>query len=163
MPRSNPLKREIRYADFDDMLADVDQLAQAGYVSHGQWSLGQATSHVADWMSYPMDGFPTPPWFIRAVFWFLGVTGMTAKMAEKIKAEGFQSGMATAPQTVQDPAYPDAEGIAKLRRVVAQFRNHDGPLQPSPLFGELDAATHEHVTLLHAAHHFGYLAAQPTQ
>jgi len=149
--------REIEYASLSEMLADVESMLANGYVSHGNWSLGQASGHVAEWMSYPIDGFPKPPWFMRAIFGVMKATGMCQRMANKILAEGFKPGMPTAPDTVPDSECDDREGVAKLRRVVNQTEQFSGELHLSPLFGKIDMATHVRVSLLHAQHHFGYL------
>ncbi|HBE67724.1 MAG TPA: hypothetical protein DDW52_06200 [Planctomycetaceae bacterium] len=149
--------RHVRYEDLDAMLAEADAMLANGYDKTGNWSLGQAAGHVAQWASFPMDGFPEPPAFMKAIFWVLRKTGASEKMATKIKAEGFKPGMATAPTTVPSPDSADADGVAQLRQVVEQLKSHDGPLHDSPLFGQLDKPTHISVTLLHAAHHFGFL------
>lgn len=158
MAKAEPVRPQLRYANFDEMMDDVESMASNGYTSHGKWTLGQACGHVADWMRFPMDGFPKPPWFIRIAFWMMNVTGMAKKMANKIKAEGFKPGLATAPDTVPDADFPDDEGIAKLRTMVDRLREHTGELHRSPLFGEMDVATHTQVSLLHAQHHFSFLA-----
>lgn len=159
MAASTPRAREFRYADLDEMLADVEHLLTVGYEKHGNWTLGQAAGHVADWARFPIDGFPNPPLPLRAIFWLLRKTGRADKMARQIMADGFKSGLPTAPATVPAAEISDAEGVEKLREVIARIKSHTGQLQASPLFGAMDKDTHVQVTLLHAAHHFGYLTA----
>ena len=157
MARPEPKKRPLKYNDFDQMMADLNSLHDGGYVSHGNWTLGQACSHVADWMRFPMDGFPTPPLPIRIIFQIMKYT-IASRVKARILAEGFKGGMQTAPQTVPKPnEVTDRDGIEKLQRVVDQLKAHSGELHPSPLFGQMDHAMHTKVTLLHAEHHFGYL------
>jgi hypothetical protein len=157
MPKSLPPARELKYANFDEMLADVDSLLRHGYQSHGNWTLGQACGHVADWMRFPMDGFPSPPLFMRGMFAVMRWTGMTKKMAQKILTEGFKPGLPTAPDTVPGPAFSDEEGVARLHEVVERLGRFNGPFHKSLLFGDVDRDTHRTVSLLHAAHHFSYL------
>ncbi len=157
MAKTEPKKRSLKYANFDEMLADVSALASSGYVKNGKWSLAQACGHVAEWMRFPLDGFPKPPLFMRAVFGVMKITGVCRRMAAKINAEGFKGGMPTAPETVPADNATDAEGIAKLQKIVDRINQHSGPLHASPLFGEMDMAQHVKVSLLHAEHHFGYL------
>ncbi len=154
--------RELEYSSIDEMMADVEKLLEGGYERSGNWSLGQAASHVADWAEYPMVGFPTPPAPLRAVFWVLRKTGYAGRMAEQIKSEGFKPGVPTAPQTVPASDYADEEGVEKLRGVVQSLDAFDGELHASPLFGEMDKATLLHVTLLHAAHHMSFLRPKTT-
>lgn len=139
------------------MLADVRDLLHRGYVPHGNWTLGQACSHVADWMRFPVDGFPQPPWIMGMMFWVMKHT-VGPGMKRKILAEGFRPGMPTAPETVPTAGQiSDQAGFEKLEQTVSRVTAHDGPLHPSPLFGEMDKPTLIQVTLLHAEHHFGYL------
>ena len=157
MPQSESKKRQLHYKDFDEMLADVEALQSGGYVRRGNWTLGQACGHVADWMRFPMDGFPKPPLPMRVVFWVMKMT-VAPGMKRKILAEGFQGGMPTAPETVPDAeAFSDEQGIAKLRASIDRLNAWDRELIPSPLFGPMDKATLIRVSLLHGEHHFGYL------
>jgi hypothetical protein len=158
MARPEPKKRPLEYEDLDAMMADVCTLQTAGYISHGNWTLGQACGHVAEWMRFPLDGFPNPPLPLRLIFRVMKTTGMAGRMARKILEEGFRGGMPAAPETVPDVhSISDEQGIEKLQQVVDRVRNFEGALHPSPLFGQMDMATHIKVSLLHAAHHFGYL------
>ena len=149
-------KRNPKYADFDAMMADVNQLASRGYTQNGNWNLGQACSHVADWMLYPVDGFPVPPLPIRMIFFVMKpfIPGMKRKILEN----GFKGGMPTAPDTVAKPdQYSDQQGVEKLQNAVDRLSAHEGELHASPLFGEMDKAIAVKVALLHAEHHLGYL------
>ncbi|MEM7452881.1 MAG: DUF1569 domain-containing protein [Planctomycetota bacterium] len=158
MAKPRPRKRELKFDNIDDVVADARALHEQGYVSHGKWTLGQCCFHLAEWTRYPMDGFPRPPLIIRGVFSIMRMTGYAKKIADKILAEGFTGGMATAPQTVADKdKMSDAEGLRALEKVAAQMKQHNGPLHASPLFGEMDEATYQKVSMLHAEHHLGYL------
>lgn len=157
MAKPEPKKRQLTYNSFDEMMADVNLLLDHGYISNGNWTLAQACGHVADWMRFPLDGYPTPPFFMRVIFWMMKVT-VGPGMKKKILAEGFKGGMPTAPETVPKPdALSDQQAVEQLQQTVDRVRAYNGVLLPSPLFGESDKATHEKVSLLHAAHHFGYL------
>ncbi len=155
--KQQPEKRLVKYANFDEMLADAETLAKDGYTKQGKWSLGQACGHVAIWMRYPIEGFPKPPLVIRAIFGLMNLTGYTKRTSARILQEGFSGGMPTAPQTVLADTTEDQAGITQLREAVQLVKNHSGSLHPSPLFGEMDMATHTKVCLLHAEHHLGYL------
>jgi len=157
MAKPEPKKRQLKYQSFDEMLEDVESLQRDGYVSHGNWTLGQACGHVADWMRFPMDGFPKPPLPMRAMFWLMKVT-VAPGMKRKILAEGFKGGMPTAPQTVPAAdSITDQHGVDKLKQTVERLQAWDKELIPSPLFGPMDKDTQVKVSLLHAEHHFGFL------
>ena len=160
MAEDSSNRRDLSFKDVNEMLAEVRSLQSTGYESMGNWNLGQAASHIADWMRYPLDGFPKPPLVLRPIFWFVKVT-MASGMKKKILAEGFKPGMPTAPQSVPSAdAVSDEQGIAKLQESVDRVMAHDGEFLSSPLFGPTGKDTLIQVTLLHAAHHLGYLKAK---
>jgi hypothetical protein len=155
--KTEPKKRQLKYQNFDEMMADVNSLLGNGYVSNGNWTLAQACGHVSDWMRFPIDGYPTPPLFMRVIFWIMKVTAGPG-MKRKILAEGFKGGLPTAPETVPKPnAMSDRQAVDQLQKTVDRVLAYDGELLPSPLFGKTDKETHIKVSLLHAEHHFGYL------
>lgn len=150
-------KRPLKFANFDELTAEINSLHEKGYVSNGNWSLGQCCGHLADWMRFPIDGFPVPPLPIRMMLWVMKVTA-GPRMKRKILAEGFKGGMPTAPETVPSrDGLSDDQGIEKFQSTIDRVRSFEGELKPSPLFGPLDKEMHMKVTLLHAEHHLGYL------
>ena len=157
MAKTEPKKRKLKFNDLDEMMAEVRSLRENGYISNGNWTLGQCCGHVANWMSYPLDGFPVPPLPIRMMFWVMKKT-VVPGMKRKILAEGFKGGMMTAPESVpkQDET-SDQQGVDQLQEIVDRVVAHEGTFHPSPLFGETDKEMHVKVTLLHAEHHLGYL------
>ncbi len=152
-----PEKIELHFDSCQAMLDHAQMLLDEGYRRRGNWSLGQAASHVADWMRYPLDGFPKPPLPVRLMMLVMKYT-VAPGMKRRILANGFKPGIPTAPESVAaEDAMPDADGIKKLRETVARIEQHEGELIPSPLFGHMDKAMLQKVTRLHAEHHFGYL------
>jgi hypothetical protein len=157
MSKPDEKKRQLKFNDFDEMMAEVRSLQEKGYISNGNWNLSQACGHISDWMRFPLDGFPVPPLPIKAIMWMMKVT-VGPGMRRKILSNGFTGGMMTAPETVPKPdAATDQEAADKLQTVIDRVKNFEGELQPSPLFGPMDHETHVKVSLLHAEHHLGYL------
>jgi hypothetical protein len=157
MSQPEPTKRSLKFENTDAMLAEARSLLETGYESRGNWTLGQACGHIADWMRYPMDGFPRGPLPIRCLLWAMKHT-IGPGMKRKIFAEGFRGGLQTAPQSIPDAAeVSDGQGLEKLQKTVERVSRYDGPLHPSPLFGAMDKETLIKLTLLHAEHHLGYL------
>lgn len=157
MAKPEPKKRKLKYANFDEMMADVRSLCDNGYISNGNWNLGQATNHVAEWMRFPMDGFPKPPLPIAMIMWVMKHT-VGPGMKRKIFAEGFKGGMMTAPETVIEPdKISDTDGVEKLQQIADRLMAFEGAMASSPLFGKMDQDTAVKISLLHAEHHFGYL------
>ena len=154
----NTQKRELKLETLDDIVAEANRLLAAGYTSHGKWNLAQACFHISEWARFPMDGYPKPPWFMRMIFGALGAFGVIERMKNGILQNGFKAGTPTAPQTVVGPnAMNDQEGVAKLTETIERMKSFEGPIHPSPLFGEMDHDTFTKVTLLHAEHHLAFL------
>lgn len=157
MGKSLPDKRVVKFNELNEIVSEVQSLLDNGYQRKGNWSLGQACGHLAKWMTYPIDGFPVPPIFLRPVFWIMKVT-MAKRMKAQIFAEGFKPGMPTAPESVPSEAeFDDQQGVDQLKAAVERLSQFNGELKPSPLFGPMDKATLTKVSLLHAEHHLGYL------
>ncbi len=157
MAKPEPKKRKLNFENLDAIMTEVHALQENGYISHGNWSLAQASGHIAQWMRYPLDGFPVPPIPMRLIFWVMKKT-VAPGMKRKILAEGFKGGLPTAPDSVPKPdAMSDAQGVEMLQEIIDRAKSFSGTVLPSPLFGEQDKAQYIQVTLLHAEHHLGYL------
>lgn len=157
MAKAEPNKRQLKFETLNEMLLEAARLHEYGYQRSGNWSLGQACGHISQWMQFPIDGFPTQPLPLRAIFWVLKRT-IGPGLKRKILANGFSAGTPTAPQTVPPGTLSDQEGLEQLRAAVTRLEAYDGPLYPSPLFGPMDHGTLRQVTLLHAEHHLGFLS-----
>ncbi len=157
MAKTEPKKRRVKFNNLDELMIEVHCLQQHGYLSNGNWSLGQVCGHVAEWLRFPMDGFPKAPIFMRPIFWVMRHT-VAPGMKQKILAEGFKGGLPTAPETVpKADELSDQQGVDQLQQVVERAKTFAGDLHPSPLFGPMDRDTWLKVSLLHAEHHLGYL------
>jgi hypothetical protein len=63
----------------------------------------------------------------------------------------------TIPETIPDPGGDEAAAVERFRQIVGRFQTHQGPLNPSPLFGEMDYETLTQLNLIHCSHHLGFL------
>jgi hypothetical protein len=62
------------------------------------------------------------------------------------------------PQTI--PAANEVQdelAVDAFKQTIARFRDYDGEMQPSPLFGQLDRSAAERLQLAHCAHHLSHL------
>jgi hypothetical protein len=153
---TKPERRKLTFASLDEVAADAENLLARGYDRAGNWDLAQVAGHVAEWMRFPLDGFPKPPLLIRPILWLMKVTA-GRKMREKILAEGFSAGGRTMPETVPPSGGDAAAAVAKLKEVVARWKAHAGAVYPSPLFGAMTKDTALQLQLKHAAHHLSFL------
>ena len=61
------------------------------------------------------------------------------------------------PASVPVPGGNAADAVARLKDAYARWRQHTGPLYPSPLFGLLPREMITRGHLVHAAHHLSFL------
>lgn len=152
-----PSRRTLRFNDLDEVVREVESLRASGYDRAGKWDLAQTCAHLADWMRFPLDGFPRPPAPIRAMLWALKKTVGQRKLRQYLEAGAMPSGKPTLPETVAAAGGDETVAVERLRQTVARFKAYSGPLHPSPLFGELDKETATRLQLVHCAHHLGFL------
>jgi hypothetical protein len=136
-------------------------LAENGYEVAGRWDLGQVCGHLANWLTYPIDGYPPAPLPIR---WLLAVMRATMgkRQLQKILDEGFRDGSPTMPASVPKPHRPgekarEQEAVERLCSAVRRMQDHKGAFVPSPLFGSLDRDTQLRLQLRHCNHHLRFL------
>ncbi|MCI0703968.1 MAG: DUF1569 domain-containing protein [Planctomycetia bacterium] len=156
-----PERRKLSFASLDEVVADAENLLAKGYDRAANWDLAQVCSHLAEWMRFPIDGFPKVPLVLRPVFWLMRVT-VGKKMRTKILTDGFDAGGRTMPQTVFQPGGDATAAVAKLKEVAERFKAHTGPIVPSPLFGPMTKDEALQLQLKHCAHHLSFLVPKTT-
>ena len=151
-------RRELSFIDWDAVLSDLRRLQETGYDKAGKWDLGQICKHLNDWLLYPIDGFPVASLPIRWMMSLLRVT-IGKRTKEKILATGKMSaGGPTLGQTVYKTDPADEElAVKRLMETIERFRNHNGPIHPSPIFGPMDKDTAGRFQRVHCAHHLSFL------
>jgi len=150
-------KRQLQFEDLDAIMTEVRSLHEAGYTSHGNWTLAQTCGHLSDWLRFPIDGYPEQPIIMRIIIWMMRIT-IGNKFKRKVLTEGFQNGSPTMPETVPAPdAQPDQQAIDQLQETIDRVQAHQGDILPSPLFGSWDRETMLKIKLCHAEHHLGFL------
>ncbi|HVL10934.1 MAG TPA: DUF1569 domain-containing protein [Gemmata sp.] len=149
-------RRKLTFATPDEVAADAENLLARGYDRAGNWDLAQVAGHVAEWMRFPLDGFPKMPLLLRPVAWVVRTTA-GRKMRERVLANGFDAGGRTMPETVPPPGGEAAVAVARLKEVVARWKTHAGDVHPSPLFGAMTRDEALRLQLRHAAHHLSFL------
>jgi hypothetical protein len=149
-------RRKLSFATLDDVVLDAQNLQTKGYEKTGNWDLAQICLHLADWMRFPIEGFPKPPLPIRFMLWGLRNT-IGRKMYRKYTLEGMPAGKPTMPQSVHQPGPDAASAIAKLKEAVERFKAYTGTIHPSPLFGALNKDEATRLQLVHCAHHLSFL------
>src|SRR5437763_1705222 len=123
-------RRKLSFATLDDVVHDAENLLAKGYDKAGNWDLAQVCGHLAEWMRFPLDGFPKLPLFLRPLFWLFRNTVGRAKRLKYV-AEGMPTGKPTMPQTVAHPGGDATAAVAKLKETAERFKAHAGPVHAS--------------------------------
>ena len=152
-----PSRRRLVFHDLHEVIRDAEMLHSAGYERAGNWDLAQICGHLAEWVRYPLDGFPRAPALLRPVLWGLRKTIGPRKLKRSFESRSMPSGLPTIPESIPPAGGEEAAAIERLREVIERFETHDGPLHPSPLFGALDHETAREMHLTHCAHHLSFL------
>ena len=150
-------RRKLLFATLDDVVRDAESLLTKGYEKAGNWDLAQVCFHLAEWMRYPVEGFPRTPLLLRPVLWLMRNTVAGPALRSALAKGQMPTGQPTLTQSVAAPGGDPAAMVAKLRESVERFKAYRGPYQPSPLLGVLDADTALKVQLLHCQHHLSFL------
>ena len=151
------MRRTVKFESLDAAVNEAELLLASGYDKTAQWNLGQVCGHLANWLSYPMDGFPKAPPPIRLMLW-MARHSVGPGMLKKVLATGdMGTGKPTMPQSIPNPDADDRDGVAKYRAMVERANRFAGTPLPSPLFGPMDRETWVKLNCVHAAHHLAYL------
>lgn len=156
MTAAKPERRKPTFATLDDAVRDAEALLATGYDKAGNWDLAQVCLHLAEWLRFPVEGFPKMPLLLRPVGWLVR-TLIGKAMRTKVLANGFSAGGQTMPQTVFPPGGDAAVAVAKLKAAVEQLKAHAGPIHPSPLFGAMTKDEAVQLQLKHCEHHLSFL------
>jgi hypothetical protein len=151
------VRRELRFDSLDDVVRDAEQLLAKGYDKAGNWDLAQACGHLANWMSYPLDGFPRPPLPIRLLLAVMRNTVGKRELRRVLDSGRMPAGGPTVRESVPPAGGDAAAAVARLRTAAERFRDHPGPVHPSPLFGALTKDEATRLQLVHCAHHLSFL------
>ncbi len=153
---TKPACRKIAFATLDDVVRDAETLLARGYDKAGKWDLAQVCSHLAEWLSFPVAGFPKVPLVLKPMVWLMRVA-VGQKMRTKIMTGVFSTGTRTLPHTVFPAGGDPAAAVARLKDVAERFKAHTGPIHPSPLFGKMTKDESLQLQLKHCEHHLSFL------
>ena len=151
-------RRNLKFATLDEAVADAENLLARGYEKTGNWDLSQVCGHLTNWVTYPLDGYPPLPLWLKPIFWVMRTT-MSRKIPKMMASDDgmMKPGMSTAPMSIPAAGGNDAEAVAKLKAAYERWAKSDGPVHPSPLLGMLSKERAEEGHRIHAAHHLSFL------
>lgn len=144
-------RRELRYSSYDELLADMQQLAATDVKTLGNWSYGQILRHLARSLDVMIDGspfsVPAPMrWMMRLVF--------KKKFLTKSLPAGFRLPK-SAQGLVPDPASVE-EGLKEFKTALQRIRS-DSTRAPHGGFGELTNEEWDQFAIRHAEMHMSFV------
>ena len=129
-------RRVVRFATFDEVLAEAERLHRKGYRRTGNWSLGQICNHLAQAIDITL-GLRTPKPIQRvAIFCFLRLAFLGRI--------GNLLGLRVPTTRPQTEPVGDEAGIAQLKDAIARLQ-------------QADARHLDGFHLWHSGHHLGFL------
>ena len=135
-------RRQLRFESLDEMMAEVDRLAEAERAGRLRR------------MEYAYTGAPIrAPFFVRWIVNLRRQKYLYGPMRPGMKIPRVEGGtLATDPMTLED-------GLARLRKVVARLKA-EPPTAPSPVFGPMTQREAIAINLRHAELHLGFFVPE---
>lgn len=148
------MKRKLEFTRLDDAVNEANRLLTCGYHQTGNWDLAQTLTHCADWLRFPLEGYPEAKFPMNMIFAFVRMTMGKAFYRKVLRERGFKAGSPTFPATVKEKhAKSDADALREFSEVIEQFKSFRGQPHLSPLFGNLSYEEHLEIQLIHLQHH----------
>jgi hypothetical protein len=147
-------RRKLKFASYEELVADVDRLTSGPVKTLGNWSPGQAFRHLAIAYNGSIDGFtmtfPLPLRLMGKLF--------RKKLLSTPMPAGFKLPAAGAKAMVPPPT-PTEEGAAELRAAIARLEREPRRAK-HPVFGTITNEEWDTVHLTHASLHLSFLVPQ---
>ena len=148
-----PGRRPLRFADFDEVMPDVERLLQ-GHATVGRWPLAGICRHLATVLRRVVDLPASTP------------SDPSQWLGEDAKRQLFASGqlpegLPGPPELKPPEGLDDREEAEGLRQAIAHFLASPGPAIPHRLFGPLTRDEWHRLQLIHIAHHLSFAAPKP--
>ncbi|QOV90702.1 DUF1569 domain-containing protein [Humisphaera borealis] len=158
--QSDPGRRKIRFESLDDILADVERLAEAernGKLERvGNWTFGQSLGHMATWVGYTYDGIPLKiPFLLRLLLRPMKRRMLRTKMRPGLRIPGTTEG------TLGTELLSTEEGLSRFKAAIERLRR-EPPTKPHMFFGQMTHDEWISLQLRHAECHLATLRIKGT-
>lgn len=147
-------RRQIHFANLDEIVAEVERLAASKHHTLGNWSLGQILAHLAVPMNGSIDGLPFKPGFLIRLLGPL----MKGRMLKKGMPVGIQL-PADAAKSLVPPPTDVEEGLKKFRDAVRRQKT-ETHREPSPFMGKMTNEEWEQLHCRHAELHLSFVVPE---
>ena len=149
--------RKLRFETLEQMRAEAEKIAvgeRAGTLRcTGNWTAGQTFNHLATWIEFGYDGFPSslrPPWIVKLVIKLLKGRMLKVGLPKGVRIGKIPGGTLGIEQVSLE------DGLRRLNAAIDRATK-SAPTQPSPVFGAMSHQDFIRGTLRHAELHMGFL------
>jgi hypothetical protein len=150
-------RRPLTLSSIAELRRDLDALEashRAGRLrTSGNWTPGQAFSHIATFIEFGYNGYPpnlNPPLIIKWIIRLQKKKFLLQGMPAGVRIPGIEGG------TLGADRVPFEAGMARLRAAWDQLEKAP-PTYPSPAFGEMPHEDVIRLNLKHSALHLSFL------
>ena len=134
---------------------DVQHLHEAGYDKVGEWDLAQICRHLTITMDRSLNGFPFKgPWLVRKLI----IPFFKKKF---FQSRSIKPGLKAPPDMMMEPGQDEVEAVEQFKTMIDRVDQFRGPFQMHPFFDQLTNEEWRQFHLIHASHHFSFIAPRP--
>ncbi|QDT63193.1 DUF1569 domain-containing protein [Calycomorphotria hydatis] len=145
--------RALEFANYGEVVDEIERLEQQGYRQTGNWNLSQVCEHLNWLMAQSLDGFSVK------VSWLVRVMIGRPMLFRAMKTGRMPKKLPTLPEAIPKSEPDDQSKIAAAKESLCRLQQAT-ELHPSPLAGKLTLEQWERLHCVHAAHHLGFLVPE---
>jgi hypothetical protein len=150
-PSQAPCRRQLDFKNWQELLADVEQLRGAGYDRLGNWDLSQIVDHVGEGLRTATRGNDHQAgWIIRKLLGPLILKRI-------LRTRRMKAGIKVPPWWLPGPTHDESAAVNQFHADIAAFDALTTAPYPHPFFGPLTKQQWNDLVLIHAAHHLSFL------
>ncbi|MES2016853.1 MAG: DUF1569 domain-containing protein [Pseudomonadota bacterium] len=155
---ASALDRQLVFASLADALRQLDQVASATPLNPAAtWGWSKALLHCAQSIEYSMTGYPES----RSTL-FQHTAGALAFSFFKSRGRMSHNLLEAIPGGANlDANAASTVAVGALRKAIATFEDHTGPLRPHFAYGSLSKAEYEQAHAMHIANHMSAFDLKP--
>jgi hypothetical protein len=144
-------RRELHFTKIAEIQSEADNLARGNVRQFGNWTLGNALSHLARTMKMSLDGANFRPPFMVRLFAPL----IKKRLLRGPMRPGFKLPPAAAKELIPETAVSTEQGLNELRAAIERL-NREPHRAPSPVFGQMTREEWDQLHLRHAELHLSF-------
>ena len=149
-----PERRELKFGSMDEVVAEIDRLAESEIRTTGNHSFPEIVRHLAlthDMVTGKVKG-PSPPWYLKLVIVFM----KSSMLKDKPLPSGFKLPAAAEAFFWPSSEVSQEDAVVHFKESVANYVAN-GPLPKHPVWGTITAEQSMSMNLRHAAMHLSFV------